>query len=160
MWMSRLVGRELGSGKAPALCETRSGDAAPVVGAEGVDEFFLGELDGLDENLAEIGEGAGLPGLDVALSDGGEEAAESQAEIAGGEITAGEKERNFIGGLLGSAGVGFLAGVEVTELRIARLTRGEATAAIGEGEGTQRDAIVFKDRRHGILLKYWILEFS
>jgi hypothetical protein len=32
---------------------------APRVGAEGVDVFLLGKMDGLHESLGEIGEGAG-----------------------------------------------------------------------------------------------------
>jgi len=48
---------------------------APIVGAKGVDVFVLGEMDGLDEDLGEIGEGAGRAGLDVAADDGGDEAA-------------------------------------------------------------------------------------
>ena len=32
---------------------------APIIGAKGVDVFVLGELDGLDEGLGEIGDGSG-----------------------------------------------------------------------------------------------------
>jgi hypothetical protein len=134
-------------------------ELAPKGVAEGVDEFLVLELHGLDEDLAEIGEGAGLPGLDVALGDGSEQAAEGQAEITGGEIAGGKKLGDFATDLIASAGLGFFAGVEVTELRIAGAARSAAAAAVGEGEGTQRDAVVlrrdrrgagFMDRRHGI----------
>src|SRR5262249_28646820 len=64
--------------------------AAPGFGAEGVDVFVLGELDGLDEGLGEVGEGGGGFGVDFALGDGGEEAAESGVEIMGRNIVAGE----------------------------------------------------------------------
>jgi hypothetical protein len=67
--------------------------AAPPVGAEGVDVFLLGKMDGLDEGLREIGDGAGGAGLDVPADDGGQEAAESGAEIAGGKVLAGEEIR-------------------------------------------------------------------
>jgi hypothetical protein len=120
-------------------------ELAPEGGAEGVDEFLVLELDGLDEDLAEMGEGASLPGLDVALSDGDEQAAEGQADITGGEITPGQKFGDFGADGFGGAGLGFFAGVEATELRVAGSARSAATAAVGEGEGTQRDAVVRTD---------------
>jgi len=49
---------------------------APGIRAEGVDVFVLGEVQGLDESLAEIGEGGGGFGLDLALGDSGEEVSE------------------------------------------------------------------------------------
>ncbi len=64
---------------------------APGVGTEGVDVLVLGKMDGLGESLGEIGEGAGGAGLDVAAHDGGQEAAEGGAEIAGGKVFAGEE---------------------------------------------------------------------
>jgi hypothetical protein len=64
---------------------------APGVGAEGVDVLVLGKMDGLGESLGEIGEGAGGAGLNVAADDGGQEAAEGGAEIAGGKVLAGEE---------------------------------------------------------------------
>jgi len=73
----------LGYGEADGL--------APGVGAEGVDVFVLGEMDGLGESLREVGEGAGGAGLDVAAGNGGEETCEGGAEVAGGEIVAGEE---------------------------------------------------------------------
>ena len=59
--------------------------------AEGVDVLALGKMDGLDESLGETGEGVGGARLDVAADDGGQEAAEGGAEIAGGEVFAGEE---------------------------------------------------------------------
>jgi hypothetical protein len=66
---------------------------APPVGAEGVDVLVLGKMDGLDEGLREIGDGAGGAGFDVPADDGGQEAAEGGAEIAGGKVLAGEEIR-------------------------------------------------------------------
>jgi len=48
-------------------------------------------MDGLDESLGEIGEGAGGAGLDVAADDGGQEAAEGGAKIAGGRYRPEKK---------------------------------------------------------------------
>ena len=57
---------------------------APRVVAEGVGVFVLGKMDGLDESLGEIGEGAGGTGLNGAADDSGQEVTEGGAEIAGG----------------------------------------------------------------------------
>ena len=56
--------------------------AAPGVGAEGVDVFVLGEGNGLQQGLAEIGEGGGGFGFYLTLGYSGEEASEGGAEIA------------------------------------------------------------------------------
>jgi hypothetical protein len=68
-----------------------SDSIAPTFGAESVDVFVLGEVDGLDQDLAEVSESRGGPGFDVTLSGGGEDAAEGGAEIAGGKVSAGEE---------------------------------------------------------------------
>ena len=47
---------------------------APAVGAEGVDVFVLGEVDGLQESLGQVGDGAGGSGLYIAADYGGDEA--------------------------------------------------------------------------------------
>jgi hypothetical protein len=70
---------------------------APGVSAEGVDVLVLGKMDGLNEGLGEIGEGAGGAGLDVAASYAGDEAAEGGAEIAGGEVLAGKEIGQVVG---------------------------------------------------------------
>ncbi len=64
---------------------------SPGVGAEGVDVLVLGKRDGLGESLGETGEGAGGARLNVAADDGGQEAAEGGAEIAGAKVFAGEE---------------------------------------------------------------------
>jgi hypothetical protein len=90
-------------------------DVAPGVGAEGVDVFILGERDGLDEGLGEIAEGGGGFRIDLALSDGGEEVAQSGGQIAGGEIAMRESGGDLAANLLSGQGFGFLTGVESTE---------------------------------------------
>ena len=64
---------------------------APAVSAEGVDVFVLGEVDGLQESLGQVGDGAGGSGFYVAADNGGNKAAEGGGEVVGGEIAAGEK---------------------------------------------------------------------
>src|SRR6266851_4340932 len=58
---------------------------APAVRAEGVGEFVLGEVDGLQENLGQVGDGAGGSGFYIAADHGGDEASQGGAEIAGGK---------------------------------------------------------------------------
>ncbi len=75
---------------------------APGIRAVGVDVLVLGEVQGLDESLAEIGECGGGLGLDLALGDSGEEASQGGAEIAGGHIAAGKVIGDILAGLLAS----------------------------------------------------------
>ena len=109
---------------------------APGVGAEGVDVFVLGEMDGLGESLRQVGEGAGGAGFDVAASDGGEEACECGAEIAGGEIVAGEEVIEVAAEFFSGDGLGFFLGVVEAEMGMAGGNGSEAAAAIGEREMT------------------------
>jgi hypothetical protein len=111
---------------------------APGVGAVGVDVFVLGEVEGLNKSLAQVGQGGGGFGFDLALGYGGEEASEGGAEIAGGEIAAGQVIGDVFAGFLASEGLGFLAGVEGAEVRMAGLARSAAAAAVDKGESTQR----------------------
>jgi hypothetical protein len=64
---------------------------APAVGAESVDVFVLGEVDGLEESLRQVGDGAGGFGFYIAADNGGNEACQGGTEIAGGEVVAGEE---------------------------------------------------------------------
>lgn len=77
----------------------------PGIRAKGVDVFVLGELDGLIQSLAEIGEGGGSFRFDLAFGDSGEDAGQSGAEIASGEITAGEEKRIRRGRPAGRRGI-------------------------------------------------------
>ncbi len=123
---------------------------APIVGAKGVDVFVLGERDSLDEGLGEIGEGAGGASLDVAADDGGDEAAEGGAQIVGGEVLSREEIGQFAGEFIGGAGLGFLAGVIEAEVGMIAGAGSAAFAADGEGETTQRDAVLLAKRGHGV----------
>ena len=79
----------------------------PGIRAEGVDVLVLGDLDGLNQGLAEVGEGGGGFGLEVTFGDGGEDAGQGGGEIAGGEITAGEERGYVTADLLGGEGLRF-----------------------------------------------------
>ena len=96
------------------------------------------EVDALDHDLGEIGEGAGGFGRDVAADSGGEEASEGGVEIAGGEVASGEEVDEFAAELVGSVDAIVAAGVESTEQGMAELARSAAAAAIGESESTGR----------------------
>jgi hypothetical protein len=64
---------------------------APAVRAERVDVFVLGDVDGLHESLGQVGDGMGGFGFYIAADNGGNEARQGGAEIAGGEVVAGEE---------------------------------------------------------------------
>ena len=84
---------------------------APGVGAEGVGVFALGDAEGLQESLREVGDGAGGSGLYFAADDGGDEAAEGGGEVVGGEVIAGEKVVHVIAEFFCGADAGFFFGV-------------------------------------------------
>ena len=64
---------------------------APAFVSEGVDVFVLGEVDGLQLGLDHVGDGAGESGFYIAADYGRDEASHRGAEIAGGEVVAGEE---------------------------------------------------------------------
>jgi hypothetical protein len=84
----------LGSGRVEVVGVAFDGVAdglAPAVGAEGVDVFVLGDVDGLHKSLRQVCDGAGGSGFYIAADHGGDEASQGGAEIAGGEVVAGEE---------------------------------------------------------------------
>jgi hypothetical protein len=128
---------------------------APRVGAEGIGVLVLGKMGGLDESLGEIGEGAGGAGLNVAADNGGQEAAEGGAEIAGGEVLAGEKIGQFAGEFIGGASLGVFAGVVGAEVGMMGGAGSAALAAVGKGETTQGLAVLWAKRG-----PRWLLNLS
>jgi hypothetical protein len=112
-----------------------------------------------EEGLGKIGEGTGGAGLNVAEDDGGQEAAEGGAEIAGGEVFAGEEIGEVACEFIGRTGLGVFAGVVRTEVRMAGGAGSAALAAIGEGETTQGLAVLWTKRGHGSLLRVEIWDF-
>jgi hypothetical protein len=131
-----------------ALVEIVADDVLPRSSAVRADIFILGQVEALDERLADKAERGSGFGFDVALSDGGEEASQSETYVAGGHIVAGEKKGDVFASFLASESLRFLAGVERTEMRMAVAARSTAAAAIGEREGTQGRAVPLRrDRR-------------
>ncbi len=109
---------------------------------------MLAEVDGLQDCLAEIGEGGGGPGLDLALGHGGKEAAQGGAQIAGREVIGGEEARDIATEVIDGDGLGFLAGVVVTEMGMGGTAGSAATATVGKCERTQGRAVQGTIRGH------------
>src|SRR4029077_19456140 len=79
----------LGGGREAVVIVAVDGGAdafAPAVGAESVDVFVLGDVDGLHESLGQVGDSAGGSGFYFAANHGGDEARQGGAEIAGGDV--------------------------------------------------------------------------
>jgi hypothetical protein len=126
---------------------------APGIGAESLTVFVLGDVDGLQESLRHVGDGAGDLGFDVAADDGGDEAAQSGAEIAGREVGAGEVAGEVCAETLRGAGARFFFGVVVAEMGMVAEARSAATAAIGERKHTQGHAVLGTESGHKSLLR-------
>jgi hypothetical protein len=88
---------------------------APVAGAEGVDVFVLGEVDGLHESLGQVSDGVGGFGFYIAADNGGDEMCQGSTEIAGGEVVAGEEVVQVFAEFICGAGSGFFLGVVEAE---------------------------------------------
>jgi hypothetical protein len=145
-----------------ALVEIVADGVFPRSSAVRVDIFILGQVEGLDERLAEKAKSGSGSGFDVALSDGGEEASQSETDIARGHIFAREKKREVFADFFASESLRFLACVEGAEIRMAVAAWSVAAAAIGERERKEGRAVLCTcDRRavngvvcrHGSLLR-------
>jgi hypothetical protein len=159
-YIGSLIGGLLGDGREEVVVVGVDGVAnrfAPAVGAESVDVFVLREVDGLHESLGQVGNGVGGFGFYVAADNGGDEAGQGGAEVAGGEIVAGEEVVQVFAEFLRGAGAGFFLGVVEAEARIAADARSAATAAIRESERTQGHAVLCTERGHDCLLRveFW-----
>jgi hypothetical protein len=115
---------------------------APAIRAEGVGVFVLGDVDGLHESLGQVGDGAGGSGFYIAADDGGDEASQGGAEIAGGKVVTGEEIGEVFAERLCGTGASFFLGVVETEMGIVADTRSAATAAVREGKRTQGHAVL------------------
>src|SRR5216683_5269894 len=150
----------LGGGREEVVAVAVDGVAdglAPGVGAESVDVFVLGEVDGLHESLDQVGDGVGGFGFYIAADNGGDEACQGGAEIAGGEVVAGEEVGQVFAEFLCGAGAGFFLGVVGAEAGIVAGARSAATATIRESKRTQGHAVLWIERGHKSLLRveFW-----
>jgi len=126
---------------------------APGNGAERFTIFVLGHVDGLQESLGHVGDGVGGSGFYIAADNGGDEACQGGAEIAGGEVVAGEVVSQVFAEGFGGAGAGFFFGVVEAEMGIVADTRSAATAAIRERKRTQGHAVLCTERGHKFSLE-------
>src|SRR5260370_8638445 len=119
--------------------------------------FVLGDADGLQESLGQVGDGAGGSGFYITAEDGGDEADQGGTEIAGGEVVAGEEVGQVFAEGLRGAGTSFFLGVVEAEMGIFAGARGAAKAAIRERELTQGHAVLGTERGHKSLLRveFW-----
>jgi hypothetical protein len=116
---------------------------APAVAAEGFTILVLGDVDGLQERLHQVGDGVGGFGFYVSAEDGGDEARQGGAEIAGGEVIAGEEVGQVVAEGIGGLGAGFFLGVVEAEVGIFGGAGSAATAAVGERKLTQGHAVLW-----------------
>jgi len=107
---------------------------APAVVTKGVGVFVLGDVDGLHESLHEVGDGVGGFGFYIAADDGRDETCQGGAEIAGGEVVAGEEVGQIFAEGIGGLGAGFFLGMVEAEVGMVAGARSAATAAIRERE--------------------------
>jgi len=84
--------------------------------------------------LAEVGEGGGGFGFDVALGYGGEEACQGFGDVAGRDVVAGEEVGDVLAGLFAGEDLGFFFGVKEAEIGMASEARQAALATVGESE--------------------------
>src|SRR5882762_1748676 len=118
------------AGRAGVVVDGAADGLAPAVGTEGVDIFLLGDVDGLQESLRQVGGGAGGSGFYITADDCGDETPQDGAEITGGEVVAGEEVGQVFAERFRGAGAGFFLGVVEAEVGMVAVARSTATAAI------------------------------
>ncbi|MGC1485307.1 MAG: hypothetical protein WA789_16060, partial [Candidatus Acidiferrum sp.] len=94
-------------------------DALPGSGAGGDGAFLLGDVEGLDEGSAQMGEGSDGFGFDLTLGDGGEEASQRGTKVASRHVLSGKIAGDFLAYILSSEDLRFPAGMEGAEIRMA-----------------------------------------
>jgi len=116
--------------------------ALPGSGAGGDGAFLPGDMEGLDEGSAQVGEGSDGFGFDFALGDGCEEASQCEAEAASRHLLSGKIAGDFLAYILSSEDLGFPAGMEGAEIRMAVAAWNAAAVAIDKRERTQGRAVL------------------
>jgi hypothetical protein len=96
--------------------------------------FLFDAREGMEQELADIGEGDGVAGGDAVLGDGGEEFAEDEIDVGGGEEIAGNGGGNLGAKLVRFQELLLRACVKRTERRVIGAAEHAAAAAVGEGE--------------------------
>lgn len=99
-------------------------------------EFLLDAREGVEEELADVGENGGVAGWNAILGDGGEELAEDEVDVGGGEEVAADGGGDFRTKLMRLEELLLGAGVEGTKGEVIA-AKHAATAAVGKGELTE-----------------------
>jgi len=92
--------------------------------------------------LDQVSDGVGSFRFYVAADNGGDEACQGGAEIAGREVLAGEEVGQVLAEAFRDAGAVFLLGVIEAEVGMFRNARSAATAAIRESKRTQGHTVL------------------
>lgn len=99
--------------------------------------FVLDITEGVEQEVTDVSEDGGVAGRNAVLGEGGEELAEDEVDVGGGQEVAGERSRKLGTESLGYEELLFLAGVEETEGGMVLLTQHATLAAVGERELTE-----------------------
>jgi hypothetical protein len=91
-------------------------------------------VEGVEHELADVGEDGGGACRDAVLGSGGEEFAENEVDVGGGHELAGEGGGEFGADTLGFQKLHFIVGVEETERGMGVVTEHATAAAVGSLE--------------------------
>jgi hypothetical protein len=96
--------------------------------------FVLDITEGVEQEVAYVSEDGGVAGRDTVLHEGGEEFAEDEVDVRGGQEVAAERSSELGAEAMGFEDLLFLVSMEKAEGRVILLTQHAALAAIGEKE--------------------------
>lgn len=98
-------------------------------------EFLFDVVEGVEHELADVGEGSGIALPDALLGEGLEELAEHKVDVGGGEEVAIERGGEFRAEASGLEELHFVASVEEAKPAVVAMTKHTAAAAVGSLEG-------------------------
>lgn len=119
----------------PITIERSENFLAPSEGAGGLHEFVLGDADGLQQSLAEVGENLGGPGPELAFGNASEDSAKGGTQVGSGNIAGGEEVADVAANFFRGLSPVLPARMEIAQRRMAGEARGAAAASVLEGEG-------------------------
>jgi len=96
--------------------------------------FVFDITEGVEQEVADVSENGGVAGRDAVLGEGGEEFAEDEVDVGGGQEVAGERSRKLGAESLGHEELLFLACVEKAKGWMVLIAEHATLAAIGERE--------------------------
>ena len=96
--------------------------------------FVLDITEGVEQEVAYVSEDGGVAGRDTVLREGGEEFAEDEVDVRGGQEVAAERSRELGAEAMGFEELLFLVSMEKAECGVILVAQHAALAAIGEKE--------------------------